>query len=142
PETPPCKRQKTLSGVRVISLSSSSFEKLRNHQEFREVYGKGRKLSGPLCTVHFLQNNLHIMRYGLTVTRYIGKAVKRNRIRRILREVMRSMAHSLKPGYDIVIVAKHQILKASFQDIHYQLGDLFSKANLINTPSLYCDYQP
>lgn len=76
---------------------SADFKKLREH-------GQRRQRNGLLMSS--LPNGLPHNRYGFVVSRKIGKAVRRNRLRRQLREAMRSLNHQLQQGYDIVIVVR------------------------------------
>lgn len=85
--------------------------RLSGAREFQRVFqGNGRKNAGPIV-VFGLPNNLNHMRLGLSVNRRIGNAVKRNRIKRLLREAFRLQRHDWPRGYDLVIVVKpHEVL--------------------------------
>lgn len=77
--------------------------RLRTSQEFKAVYETGRRrYSGPLV-VHARPNGLDHLRLGLSIPRRVGNAVRRNRIKRRLRESFRLMQHDLPTGYDLVI---------------------------------------
>jgi ribonuclease P protein component len=79
---------------------------LRSPREFDAVYAaKARESRGPL-TVHALPNDLGHPRLGLSVSRKVGTAVRRNRIRRLLREAFRLMQHDFPRGYDLVLVVR------------------------------------
>ncbi len=68
-------------------------------------------------------------RYGLTVTRKVGNAVVRNRIRRRLREAIRVVSRAdMAEGFDYVIVARHELLDAPFESIGLELSRRFRKA--------------
>ena len=92
---------------------------LRSPREFDAVYaGKTRESRGPV-TVYALPNNLGHPRLGMSVSRKVGTAVRRNRIRRLLRESFRLMQHDLPRGYDLVIVVRpHEpLMLADYQKI-------------------------
>src|SRR5215218_5439041 len=79
---------------------------LRLPREFEAVYaGKTREGRGPV-TVYALPNDLGHARMGLSVSRKVGTAVRRNRIRRRLREAFRLMQHDFPRGYDLVAVVR------------------------------------
>jgi ribonuclease P protein component len=91
--------------------------RLQHALEFQAVYaGKVRESRGPL-TVFAIPNELGHPRLGLSVGRKVGTAVKRNRIKRLLREAFRLIQHDLPRGYDLVInVRPHETaLLADYQ---------------------------
>ena len=80
--------------------------KLHGQAAFEAVYAKGvRKHSGPL-TVFAIPNSLGHCRLGLSTPGKVGIAVKRNRIKRLLRESFRLSQHDWPQGYDLVIVVR------------------------------------
>ena len=80
--------------------------RLRTRQEFAAVYdAKVRQASGPLV-VYARPNELPHPRLGLSTSRKVGAAVRRNRIRRLLREGFRHLQHDLPAGYDILVVVR------------------------------------
>ena len=92
---------------------------LRKPAEFAAVYdGKTRESRGPLL-IYALPNTLGHPRIGLSTSRRVGPAVRRNRIRRMLREAFRLMQHDLPSGYDLVIVVRpHEpLMLADYQRI-------------------------
>src|SRR5688500_14491592 len=79
---------------------------LRLPSEFESVYGaKVRESRGPL-TLYVRPNDLGHPRMGMSVSRKVGTAVRRNRIRRLLREAFRLLQHDLPTGYDLVVVVR------------------------------------
>jgi ribonuclease P protein component len=91
--------------------------RLQHALEFRRAYdAKVKDARGPLV-IFAVPNNLAHPRLGLSVGRPVGMAVKRNRIKRLLREAFRLMQHDLPVGYDIVInVRPHETaLLADYQ---------------------------
>jgi ribonuclease P protein component len=92
---------------------------LRKPAEFSAVYdAKVRESRGPLL-VYALPNALGHARIGLSTSRKVGTAPRRNRIRRLLREAFRLMQHDLPSGYDLVVVVRpHEpLLLADYQRI-------------------------
>jgi len=86
---------------------------LRASQEFQKVYRKGKRYEGTLITAFVLPNNLSHNRFGVTTSRKaLGKAVNRNRARRLLKEAFRLKTASLctlQGKYDWVLNAKRDL---------------------------------
>ncbi len=86
--------------------------------EFERVYGKGSVYRGKLFSVHVLPNNsVGKPRLGLSVSKKVGTAVKRNRVRRRLKEIFRASAVGLPDDLDFVISARPSASEASFEEL-------------------------
>ena len=81
-------------------------ETITENRIYTRLYGKGKSVVSGTVVVYFRPNNLKLNRLGLTSTKKIGCAVKRNRARRVIREAYRLLEDKLGVGYDIVIVAR------------------------------------
>jgi ribonuclease P protein component len=76
-------------------------------------------------------NGLELTRIGVTASRRVGGAVARNRAKRLLRESARHLYLRLLPGWDIVLVARAEILKVRESQLRDVLGDLAEQAGLM-----------
>ena len=76
-----------------------------------------------------LPNGLDYYRYGFVVGKRVGKAVARNRVKRLLREVVRQIP--IKPGWDIVFIARSEAEKSGFAELKGIVWKLTSKAKLL-----------
>ncbi len=86
-------------------------QRLRKQREYDCVYGvRVARNAGPL-RVFGLPNKSGYHRLGLSVSRKVGGAVKRNRIKRMLRESFRLLQHELPGSYDIVVVVQRHELR-------------------------------
>lgn len=72
--------------------------------EFKTVFEKGSSFRSPCLRVHYLRSDREVSRMGLVVTRRIGGAVARNRVKRLLRDVFRRNQRLLLESFDIVLV--------------------------------------
>jgi len=90
---------------------------LKKNSDFRRLYSKGRNAVNPYLAVYCRRNNLGVNRVGYTVSVKLGHAVRRNRVRRRLREIYRLNLPSLKSGWDIVVVARSRCVGAEYTQI-------------------------
>ena len=83
---------------------------LTENHEYKRVYARGKSAVRPVLVLYCLRNKkVKQARVGITASKKIGNAVKRNRARRLLRESIRALYPQLKPGYDFVLVPKIEI---------------------------------
>ncbi len=71
-----------------------------------------------MFSVHLLPNALGSSRLGLSVSKKVGGAVKRNKVRRRLKEIFRSSVKSLPNDADFVISARPSAAEASFEELN------------------------
>ncbi|MEO6208456.1 MAG: ribonuclease P protein component [Candidatus Limnocylindrales bacterium] len=90
---------------------------LSRPQDFAVIQGAGTTRSHPLFTARFVRTDLATTRFGLSTGRRLGGAVVRNRVRRRLREVLRGMAPSFQPGWDVLIIARPAIVTTNHDDL-------------------------
>jgi len=79
---------------------------LTRNSDFRRAYTKGKSVVTPLVVVYLTRNRVKARRVGITTSKKIGNAVVRSRARRVLREAYRGLIGRVKPGYDLVFVAR------------------------------------
>lgn len=79
---------------------------LKRNNDYRRIYAKGKYFTSPIMVTYVKKNGRAYTRMGITASKKIGKAVKRNRARRIIREAYRTVAANIPYGYDIVFVAR------------------------------------
>ena len=98
---------------------------------FRRLYSTKGFANGYLV-LYARPNRLGVNRVGITNGKKLGHAVVRNRARRRLREVYRLNEHLFKPGFDIVVVARHRCVTADFQKLTNGYLSLAEKAGILN----------
>jgi ribonuclease P protein component len=81
-------------------------EHLRRPAEFRRVYERRRSASDSWLLVYACENGLPHARLGLSVSRKVGKATHRNRLRRLYREAFRLTRDELPVGLDLVLIPR------------------------------------
>ena len=102
---------------------------LTKRAQFELVYNEGRSWVSKTVVMKTLPNGLDLSRYGLTVGRRVGKAVVRNRIKRLLREILRQTP--LQPGWDIIFIARSPAAKANYASLGMSARGLLSRAGLL-----------
>lgn len=92
------------------------------------MFQQGRHNSGRLVAVRSAPNEVGISRFGYSVSKRVGKAVVRNKVRRRLREIARSLGPN--EGFDVVIAARPAAAAADFQSLKAEVALLFKRARL------------
>lgn len=77
-----------------------------------------------------LPNGLPYCRFGFTASRHVGKAVARNRARRLMREAVRLNLQHIEPGWDLVFIARSAITGACFREVEAACTALLHRAGL------------
>lgn len=103
---------------------------IKENKLFKRLYYKGKKVVGKQLVLYYLptKEEGHI---GYTVRKKIGKAVVRNKVRRIIKESFRGYEKSLRKNCNFVIVARTSAKDADFKQINDCLKELLLKAELI-----------
>lgn len=108
------------------------------NRDFLRVYKKGKFYVGKYMTLYTLKNNLNINRIGITVSKKVGKSVKRNRIRRLIKENYRLYEGFIKSGYDCIFVARTVEVLPCFHDIKKEMKFLLKRQNIFDQEEWDC----
>jgi ribonuclease P protein component len=100
--------------------------RLLRHADFERVYQQGRRHFSPHMTVFYMRRDSgEGLRVGFTVSRALGGAVDRNRMKRRLREAVRLRRPEESPAVDVVINPKRSLLTADFAGVLKEITRAF-----------------
>jgi ribonuclease P protein component len=102
-------------------------DRILKRREFIALSKSGRRIQNEHFIAIFSPSQHGRSRIGLTVTRKVGPAVKRNRIKRLVREHFRLNRHHLAGHWDINIIAKRQGADFSSEKVFRSLGNIFER---------------
>ena len=106
--------------------------RLKKKSDFERVFKKGTGYKDDSLILKTLKNNLETSRFGFIVSKKISnKAVVRNKIRRILREIIKKNLPKIKTGLDVVFIANPGCKNKGFWDIEAVAEKLLYKADMI-----------
>ncbi|MDY6835744.1 MAG: ribonuclease P protein component [Chloroflexota bacterium] len=109
-------------------------ERLNKSRDFICVFDKGGSQVNKLLVMKSLPNGREETRCGFVVSKRVGKAVTRNRVRRLLRESVH--AASVEPGWDIVFIARGVASTASYDKVKNSTHELLRRAGLLKGASV------
>ena len=104
---------------------------LKENFEFRRLYAKGRSAAGRQLVLYARRRKSDMNRLGVTVSAKLGCAVRRNRVRRRLREAYRLNESRFSRGLDMVIVVRGRGMDAPYKALERELLELSEKLGLL-----------
>lgn len=99
------------------------------------VFKEGVTLASKHLVIRARPNELNFNRLGLCVARKVGKAVTRNRVKRLLREAMRNLVQGFTLNYDFVIVARRSSAENKMDDFIRDIKRFMVKITEVNSLS-------
>ena len=102
---------------------------LTKREQYESIYNSGNYRANRDLVIRVLPNNLDFSRYGITVSRRVGKAVVRNRVKRRLREIIRQ--RTVPPGFDIVFITRAAAATVGYAEMKKSAEDVLSQAGLL-----------
>lgn len=108
--------------------------RLTRSTDLKRVRNFGKSYAHPLVVLIVIPSTEDKLRVGVIAGRSVGGAVQRNRAKRLLREAMRALIPDVRPGWDLVLIARQPLLEVTFQQVQAALSQLVRRANLLLVP--------
>jgi ribonuclease P protein component len=105
--------------------------RLTQSADFKRVRRLGKSYPHPLIVLVAMPNDLPCSRFAVVAGRVIGKAVQRNRAKRIIRAVLNSLLSEIKPGWDLILIARRPMENANYWQTQSAIRHLLGRARLM-----------
>ncbi len=103
---------------------------LRNKRDFTALYKKGKSVKGRCLILIYRKNGLTYNRKAFLASKKVGNSVKRNRAKRLMKESFREIGENIKSGFDILFIARYNIVNFKCDDVRKAMEISFEKAGL------------
>lgn len=103
---------------------------LKQNHEFRRLYHKGKSAVSPYFAIYCRRTGRPYSRLGITTGVKLGGAVRRNFVRRRIRELYRTNEERFLPGYDVVVVARTRAIFGRYADLERSFLQLMKKLGI------------
>ena len=105
--------------------------RLHLRSDFARLRTEGQTWRSPWLILSAASNGLPHNRYGFVISKHVGGAVTRNRLRRQLRAALFQMNGQVRAGYDLVWIARNELAGKSYTQISAAVYDLLRRARLL-----------
>lgn len=106
---------------------------IKKSYEFKKVFSKGKFFHGKNISMYIQKHNSKRNRLGIAISGKAGKAVKRNHVKRLIRENYKNFEEKIESGLNIIIVTNknRRIEDMSYYDIKNDFDEILSKAGVL-----------
>ncbi|WP_206831336.1 ribonuclease P protein component [Alicyclobacillus fructus] len=106
--------------------------RLKDSRDFRRVFRKGKSFASGRLVLYYCDNREARVRVGFSISRKVGKAVVRNRLKRLLRAIFQRYLDELRDqSVDVVVVCRANAAEADFHALEREVARLLKKAKLL-----------
>ena len=105
---------------------------IKKDSDFRKVYQRGKSLADRNLVIYTMKNKSDKSRIGISISKKVGKAHERNRIRRCIKEAYRlNIDDKVLGGYDLVFISRINAADKDYRELEKSLKYICKKANII-----------
>ena len=123
-EAPSCEGSEAVDCLELVTLGGAmpsqrfaKVQRVRRREEFQRVFDSGYKISSRYFTLLIAPGSTARLRLGIVASRKLGDAVRRNRAKRLIREVFRRLDPEPSTAIDLVVVPRRELFDAPFADL-------------------------
>ena len=107
-------------------------QRLTGSKRFSQIHIGGSSAANRLLVIRYLANGSNCSRFGFLVSKRIGNAAVRNKVKRRLREAVR--LNPVKSGWDAIFIVRRGAGSAKYQDLKDAIDNLLQRASLVDEP--------
>lgn len=107
-----------------------TFEMIKKDRQFRYIYSRGKSFANKKLVIYYIKNNDEKLKVGISISKKVGKAVVRNRLRRLIKENIR-INQNLKSGYSMIFLARVGSDDLDFNTMKSSINHLLKRCDLI-----------
>lgn len=104
---------------------------ITSNRDFQRIYRRGRSFVSPVLVTYALKNKNNNLRIGITTSKKVGKAVRRNRSRRVIRAAFTHLDADIKAPYDIIFVARTRTSFVKSYEVEKHMRDHLRQIGVI-----------
>lgn len=103
--------------------------RVKKRRDFTRIYQRGKSAAAKNLVLCWRKTGLSVHRVGFTVSKKVGNAVVRNKVRRRLKEIARLRPELFMTGYDYIVIARPPVVEISYREMEKELERLVKKVS-------------
>ena len=103
---------------------------ITSNRDYQRIYRRGRSYVSPVLVTYAIKTKNNNLRIGITTSKKVGKAVQRNRCRRVIRAAFAQLQADQSASYDIIFVARTRTAYCKSYEVEKAMRDHFTKIGI------------
>ena len=103
---------------------------ITSNRDYQRIYRRGRSYVSPVLVTYAIKTKNNNLRIGITTSKKVGKAVQRNRCRRVIRAALAQLQADQSASYDIIFVARTRTAYCKSYEVEKAMRDHFTKIGI------------